>query len=391
MLTSPRKRIFICAPYTREALGAARKIENIIQMFVHQNYRVCLIVTSHQYDTFSKTKVTRLNLNGLSVPSIVLFTLPWRPLGKMLNALTAFDLGIRLAKKKFALVWLYNGYLFEMLFMAGMLRKKSVLGIIELEDWPTSRAYGFRNIKNWLDYVALRMMLKRAALITCINSVVEERVRQLGAKQTLLFPTFISTSLLENFQSHEAFSAKSRVFGYFGGLNTEKGADVILDAIRELPEDTPWRAIVTGCGPLSSQFSELHKQFPNRLDFKGMVDASELAKSIACCDVIINPHRPLEQFGSGILPFKLTEALASKRLLISTTLGKAQMDASRYIIFFNGTSAGLIATLNNAEQFYRENVSAIQNISASIIEQYSEYGFYAQIMNKLSGYESINE
>jgi glycosyltransferase involved in cell wall biosynthesis len=377
------KRVFVCAAYAPETLGAARKIERIVKMFVQYGYRVCLIVTSHEKEVFSRTKVSRLILNGVRVPCIVLFTVPWRPIGKAINALFAFFLGWVLAHKKPTIIWLYNGYLFEMLFMAGILWRRRVLCVIEVEDWMTSRSRGVMNIKNWMDYAAFRLMIGKAALVTCVNSVIDERVARLGAKQRLLFPSFISSTLVERSRARNPFSSELRMFGYFGKLNAEKGADLILSALRNLPASSKWRAIVTGTGPLTSEFRKLQEQHPDLLDFKGVVSDMELAELMASCDVIVNPHRPLEHFGHGVLPFKLTEALATGRVVVGTELGNIQFEESKCIMFFDGTPSGLINSLEQAERFYMDNAESLRQASNKIAERYSERGLYADIINRL--------
>jgi glycosyltransferase involved in cell wall biosynthesis len=106
--------------------------------------------------------------------------------------------------------------------------------------------------------------------------------------------------------------------GFFGGLSVEKGADIVLKLAATLPAG--YVLHVTGTGPMAADFETCAKKYPERLCYHGRVDDSTLYHLIAQCDVMLNPHSSIENMNNGVFPFKVIEAVASGRLLISTAV-----------------------------------------------------------------------
>jgi len=105
--------------------------------------------------------------------------------------------------------------------------------------------------------------------------------------------------------------------GYFGGLSVDKGAAFLLELINEAFScDLPIRWIVTGNGEFADSFKALSDANPNKFMFYGTVDHEKLIELIASVDVMVNPHL----HNTGVFPFKVLEAVASGRLVISTPL-----------------------------------------------------------------------
>ncbi len=91
------------------------------------------------------------------------------------------------------------------------------------------------------------------------------------------------------------------VLSYVGRLAVEKNLDLLMDAIREIPGELPFRLMLTGDGPL---FKKLRLQFQGYKGrdvlFTGYKQGEELARHYASADLFVFPS-VTETFGNVIL------------------------------------------------------------------------------------------
>jgi glycosyltransferase involved in cell wall biosynthesis len=378
-------RIFVIAAYSPPGksavahLGGSKKIESIISVLHRLNKRVVLINTAHNAESLSNCSVKREVIAGNKVITVTPFTISNRKVGKLLNLIFAvwYALRFRKSTKRF-LLWCYNGYAFECLFALLMPKHNDV--VIEMEDMPFSRKKGIFDIKNKLDSFLLTRLSKSVQLITCVNSGIADYFSSVPANK-VLFPSIITRQLSgQNF--NPAFCSSKRVLGYFGGLNEEKGADIILELLADLP--LGWQVVVTGSGSLAEKFASLSKAIPEKLTFGHNVSETELYELMKRCDVLVNPHKPIGNMGNGIFPFKVYEYLYTRRLVLTTELPKEIPTIESALVFFEGSATSLKEKLVEAEQLYLKKELAIDNAANFIAENFSEQGFSQTISTILT-------
>lgn len=367
-------------------LGGAKKIASVIQILSRFGRPVILINSAHNQLGYSGTRIGHEEIgDGQLFTTITPFTLRNRQLGKFLNLFSTRPLARQLAIQKPAMVWIYNGYAFEAKFAAELSVMCGCPIILEIEDWHTARSRGL-NPKPAFDWFYFRKVLKRAALVTCVNDAIRKRV-SLPVSKVMLLPSVIDERLLAQAGGKTLFSQRPYRLGYFGGLTGEKGADVVLALGKQLPSD--WHLIVTGSGPLAASFNALAAGNPERVRFINSATEDQLYLEMLDCDAIVNAHKSITAMGDGVFPFKVFEALASGRLLISTDLPDPGLPLANNVMFFDGTVGDLRRCLSQAEAFYQSRRHELSSLGGEIRALYSEEAVFHKLRQRLNLPECI--
>jgi glycosyltransferase involved in cell wall biosynthesis len=347
----PRIAIVI-APFAPDAgvidLGATQKIGLVIMALARAGHEVHLIDSSHtRCGWFRPQRRVAMAVGDCDIQLWRPARLPFRPLGKFLNVIWLHGFDRDLARLRPAVVWVYNSYAYEAR-LALLIQRRSLSKLVfELEDMPAARRRGF-SPKPWIDSQFFGPLLRRATAVTFVNDVLRRRFEKFTAS-ALLLPSILGNDL-RPVSVMERFSSNKLTVGYFGGLETEKGADSLLRTVSELPEGC--RMVVTGSGTLEDQFRLLSQRYPDRLSFHGKVTRSRLVALMGQCDIIVNPHAPISGMDDGVFPFKVFEGIASGALLISTPLPSVDHSLEGAIIEYDGSAAGLVRAIHSARNYY---------------------------------------
>ena len=379
--------IVIVAPYSPVGscdsphLGAAKKLASMLSILSQFGRPIIFVNSAHNRLVYSRGRTSNgYTGQGQSLTTVVPFTISNRPIGKLLNLLSTASLAREIAARKPALVWIYNGYAFEAKFA---LELNAICGcpiVLEIEDWHTARSRGL-NPKPVFDMYYFNKVLPRAALVACVNKAARDRLT-LAESMTMLLPSVVDGRLITKADSKAPFSDRPYRLGYFGGLSAEKGADIVLALGSDLPPD--WDLTVTGSGPLVHNFRMLAANKASRIRFTSDASEDELYREMLQCDAIVNPHRSIADMGDGVFPFKVFEALASGRLLISSALPDAGLALDRAVLFFDGSVAGLRDSLARAKPFYASRLSDILGVSDKVRALYSEDAVFSELNQRLS-------
>jgi glycosyltransferase involved in cell wall biosynthesis len=109
------------------------------------------------------------------------------------------------------------------------------------------------------------------------------------------------------------------------------------------------------------------------------VPDEKLYELLTECDVAVNPHASIQAMGEGVFPFKVLEAVASGRLVISTALPPCGFDLQHNVMYFNGTLDGLCKALESAPEFLRRNLQEFHATVARVRAMLSEEAVYAKL------------
>jgi glycosyltransferase involved in cell wall biosynthesis len=360
-------------------LGAEKKIELVLMLLHRLGYNVHLVDSSHPVLEF-KTSVSGISSFVGATPVTLWrpFCLPSRKLGKLLNVVFSGLFLRRLRSLSPAFVWVYNSYSFEACAALYLKRRTNTKIILELEDLPLARSRSF-NPKPWLDQWFFPRLLAVADLVTYVNAAIQRKYAA-QSRRAMLLPSLLQQALVDAPSRIRFTDAICRV-GYFGGLEIEKGAGILLDAVQALPKG--WKLVVTGVGSLSQEFEAAQQMHPDRLEFHGRVPHATVVSLMLSCDAIANPHTPIALMNEGVFPFKVCEALASGALLVSTALPSIDIDLSHSVVAFDGSVDGFLESLSTAPAFYAENVNAIHTTCAAIRTSYSEDAVFLQLRTVL--------
>lgn len=378
--------IVVVAPYSPVGcggtvhLGAARKIEFVLGALAKIDAEVVLVNTAHNSIERSTSKADLRRIAGVDVLEVTPSIYSNRFLGKLLNLLEVEKvMSLALKGRKPKLTWFYNGYTFEML-SANWLCKRffTVPMVLEFEDWHFSRSRGL-NPKPYIDYAFWRFMLPKFRAIFAVNDFLVEKSRN-SKVIPYLFPGVVSDQLTSVLGARKPFSSEDSIvnIGFFGGLSVEKGGRLLLELVKYLPEK--YVLHVTGSGPLSSDFEVAASNYSNSLRFYGAVSESVLMGLISQCDVILNPHSPIEDMGFGVFPFKVIEAISSGRLLISTMVpSEGLRDCLSCVVFVEFSVRAFVDAILNSRGLYENRSEVIKRSSSWVNENYSEAAVVSRV------------
>jgi glycosyltransferase involved in cell wall biosynthesis len=369
-----KPRVVVVAPFSisqaRTYLGASAKIELIIAILASLGYEVHLVDSSHS----ASKQATFWSSNILGRPAIVAgidiyywrpFTLLPRKLGKLLNVAILSPFALRLTALNPSLIWIYNSYAFEARLALKLADTCRVPIVLELEDLPLARSRGL-NPKPYLDEHFLKKILRKASLITYVNASL---IRDYGppTASKVLLPSILGEDLV-GIEVRRRFGIAPFKLGYFGGLETDKGAHILLEVLSVLPPQ--WQLVITGAGQLRASFEDAAKRFPNKIVFLGLVVRERLIYEMQGCDAIVNPHQSIADMANGVFPFKVCEAIASGALLISTPLPDVGVDMQLGVRWFDGSADSLLRALETAKEFYFERHFNVQRTRELICDKY---------------------
>jgi hypothetical protein len=356
--------IVVVAPYSpvgravNAHLGASRKLETVISILSRLDSELVLVNSAHNETEPAPLAVSNAQIAGVSIIEITPPVSNNRTIGKLKNVLNVdvvFEEVRKLGRPN--LVWLYNGYAFEMRFALAARRKLGVPLVLEFEDWHFSRSRGL-NPKPMVDFLIWRKAARHITTAFAVNMFLASRMQPF-VNDVQMLPGVVPSVLPRIANSNPPFSSNDGHInvGYFGGLSVEKGADITLEISKALPPG--YTLHVCGTGPLEPRFIEQSQQAPEQLQYYGPVDDTTLYRIIAKCDVILNPHRSISKMDNGVFPFKVIEAVASARLLVSTELPSNGIDELMEGVHFveHSVSAFYEAVLSSRERYLRYEIS----------------------------------
>jgi glycosyltransferase involved in cell wall biosynthesis len=346
--------ILVIAPYNgalpekTHFLAGAKKIRTIIKALNLIDSRIALLNSGHQNNVNQGTIFNQVDFDGQGLIDVI--TPPTRHnsyLGRLSNIYNAFFI-IDEIIAKYGIpdaAWFYNGYAFEMRVATYLSKHYGVKTILEFEDWHFARNRGL-NPKPYLDWFFWRLAVKHLDAGFAVNHKLCEALTDFNIP-TKLLPGIVSPSIAAIALNSPPFKRNAVTIGYFGGLCEEKGAGVLLRLAKVVDDNISF--IITGNGVLQPEFEKLGKAMPECFKFLGAVSEGDLVLAMSKADVIINAHH----INDGVFPFKIIEALASGRLLISTELPldgyQCFADA---IQFYDGSEDELLSLVNNARSLY---------------------------------------
>lgn len=381
--------IVIIAPYSPPSrlinanLGASRKLETIISILSKLNKKIVLVNSAHNLTKATPASTQQMTVAGIDLIEITPATYGNRLLGKLIN-LFCIDQVLKEIKKigQPEFVWLYNGYAFEMLFALKAKKILNVPMVLEFEDWHFSRGRGL-NPKPYIDYFFWRLAKHAMAGSFVVNKLLAKKMCSLGNGVELL-PGIVPNVLADIASNSVPFKngANAVNVGFFSGLNVEKGADVVLQLAHKLPDG--YVLHVTGAGALGDDFEQAAKALNGKLCYHGRVSDTALYQIIEKCDVMLNPHVSIELMNNGVFPFKVIEAVASGRLLISTSVPTEGVENALVGVQFVNHSADdfLSAILGCRQQFLKRSVIVAEGASVAN-QRFGEQALLEKISNMI--------
>ncbi len=373
-------------PENSNFIAGAKKTQLIINSLLRIDNEIVLLNSGHQCSEVGESNAKIIEKNGGRVIVYNPKTHKNRKLGRLFhiikNRQIIDDIINEYGMPKF--IWLYNAYAFEMSVCRYIKKKYNIKTIIGYEDSIFSR-YNVLMLKPLLDWCFWVIAKKSIDAGYAVNNYLYKLLQKNGI-DSYYSPGIVSDEVYQISKTSIPFSNKKITIGYFGGLTKEKGAEELLKLAGKLDLDN-FAFVVCGNGELSKKFIEMNNTQPGRFNFFGAVSENELIKKMAEVDVIVNAHH----LNFGVFPFKIIEALASSRLIISTRLPtKGFEDFTSPIEFYDGTLEDLILKLKHADKIYELKRANIKRVSDLVYSRYGVLPLSEGIKNIINKNDSFN-
>ena len=354
--------ILFVAPYAGELperspfLGAAQKIRFLLRLLKSIDADVVLLNSAHRVNEKRALRFDTIELgNGELIDMVTPATLSNAWAGRSLNILQVPSIVDTVVQRYGVprLAWFYNGYAFESRAARRLKQRYETKLILEFEDWHFARNRGL-NPKPIIDWYCWTRSVRSYDYAFAVNEDLQRRL-QINGVPTQLLPGVIADWIVALCERSPPFVRPESIsVGYFGGLTREKGGEFLLELIARAKPRTQF--VVTGKGELEGDFEKLSHRLPDRLRFLGAVSDEKLREAIASVDVIVNPHEENE----GIFPFKVLEAVASGRLLVSAPLAMSGYDWLKDAVEFRPLNlTEFLAAIDAAGEIYENRKTAI--------------------------------
>ena len=164
----------------------------------------------------------------------------------------------------------------------------------------------------------IRRVLRRASHVTTMNSDMRDRLLELGSDpdRTHVLPMGADVTAIR--AAGAGISRQPRQLLFVGRLVEKKGLPVLLDALRELPDDSGLALRIVGDGPLRAELEERARGL--RVEFLGALSRARVAREYAAAAVTVFPSVPAASGDQDGLPVALLEALASGCAVVASDL-----------------------------------------------------------------------
>lgn len=178
-----------------------------------------------------------------------------------------------------------------------------------------------------LSYCFDQLLVKTADKVICLNNDAQKRLLQLGVDPNKLTLTTnpvnvekVNESDILVLRKKFGISKNERMVLFAGRLSPEKGLDVLISAMKKLPENV--KLVIAGrIEAADDYFKKIsttvkNLNLGNRVFFSGFLDNGELSMAYAACDVFVYPTLCYEMFGTSIF-----EALLFKKPVVTSNFG----------------------------------------------------------------------
>ncbi|MFD0671316.1 glycosyltransferase [Cohnella sp. GCM10027633] len=189
---------------------------------------------------------------------------------------------------------------------------------------------GIKIILDYEDgYFAMPGMKGKRKVINKIESFVKNKidgailvspdlVPRVEPKPFYVFRGLANPAMLDHSLAAKRDKAKGDdiVLMYSGGLDHERGIDVLVEALKYTRES--FSLVITGRGPLAKI---LNADADPRIRYLGYLDYESAKRHMREADILINTQRETIDFAFASFPSKIFDYLATDRLIVSSNVG----------------------------------------------------------------------
>lgn len=161
---------------------------------------------------------------------------------------------------------------------------------------------------------------------------------------------------------------------YFGRISQEKGIDILVEAMKNVPAV---KLKIAGDGPQINQLKQITRDLglDNQIEFVGMKFGDELESIVNRSMAVVVPSVWPENF-----PFSILESLERGKVVIASRIGgipELIQDNINGFLFNPGDIIGLTRVINSLKN---RDLTSIKIMAKNCVEKYASDLHYAKIM-----------
>ena len=222
-------------------------------------------------------------------------------------------------------------YLDRLLPSVGTNRSFGIMYYLKRLAWE--KIFGMRNVP-WIDaFIAVSPFIQEAYLA---SGFPEDKFH--------IIPNFFE------FKERRAMKkdgmTNTVLLLYVGRLTYDKGIDILINAVKDIPPDISWHLRIVGDGPMKEECeNRVHKHaLDTFVEITPWVDQAELQKIYESADIFIHASRYPESFGRTFV-----EAMSHRLPVVASNIGAASWTVGAAGMFFQSGNVqelrGIVVTL----------------------------------------------
>ena len=171
-----------------------------------------------------------------------------------------------------------------------------------------------------------RHAARNADLVMCASNILEDNVKKIRKKKTIVIPNGVDTALfrpLDKIKSRKKLKLPlgARIISYIGSIQKIQGVDILMAAFEELKKEIKdVKLLIAGrIGTAHKENFDFNKE---GIIFLGSLPQKDVVFAINASDAIVIPY-PRNTFTEVMFaPYKLVEFLACNRPVVVTDAGE---------------------------------------------------------------------
>jgi len=241
-----------------------------------------------------------------------------------------------------------------------------------------------------LDALAVRSLLRYSNAVLALSPYLVTALAP--GKRALVFPGVVN-SQFEQLCAREA--ARQRpdapahapiVLAYAGSLERRYGVATLVEAVRQLHQETPGAVVLKlfGRGDLEQELVAVASQH-EEIRYEGFRDKDSLVAELFGADVLVNPRPTGAEFAVQSFPSKLLEYLLTGRAVLTTRIASIPQEMQDCFYYIDDESAQGIA--NSLQALMRKSADERRQFGERsrdfVRKNYSEKAIGAKIKGVL--------
>lgn len=163
-----------------------------------------------------------------------------------------------------------------------------------------------------------RWIFGRSAHVTTVNSEMRDRLTEWGVPESRSTVIPMGVDLGPARDTRARVAPQEHHVVAVGRLVEKKGFGNLIEALRGLGDDVPWRLTVVGDGPYRTQLEQQAAGLP--VSFLGQRGRTEVLETLASATVVAVPSIPAANGDQEGLPVTLLEAAAVGAAIVASDL-----------------------------------------------------------------------